>query len=161
MDFPTEPLICSPMKIRPDWIDYNGHLNMAYYGVIFDLSSDEIFARLGMGPDYRANRGFTTYSAEFHICYLREVKQGDEVHCSFQLIDHDEKRFHFYQEMFHADGWLAATGEGLGLNIDISGPRVAPMPADIQANFAELSRAHSGLPRPERVGRGIGIRRKS
>lgn len=154
------PFLSDPKEINPEWIDYNGHLNMAYYNVLFDRGVDEVWTALGFGPDYRQTRGFSTFSAEFHVCYLRELHLGDKVRVSFQLLAHDEKRFHFYQELIHEDGWVSATGEGLALHIDMSGPRVAPMPDDILANVAALARDHATLPRPERVGRQMGIPNK-
>lgn len=153
------PFVSSLAAVRPEWIDYNGHLNMAYYGVLFDTFGDEIYDLIGFGAQYAASSGHTTYSAEAHICYLRELHDGDQVYCHIHLIDFDEKRFHFYQELFHAEGWCAATCESLGLHIDRSGPRVAPMPASIQSALAALHAAHSQLPRPDRVGRRIAIPR--
>jgi acyl-CoA thioester hydrolase len=155
------PFVSSLMDIEKEWIDYNGHLNMAYYNVLFDRCVDEAFLVLGMGPDYARDRRLTTYTAEFQVCYLRELHLGSRVRCTFQLLDHDEERFHTYQELRHEDGWIAATGESLGLHIDMSGPRVAPFPADIAANFDAMRQAHSALPRPERAGRAIGIPRKA
>lgn len=149
------------MDIQPEWIDYNGHLNMAYYSVLFDRSVDEAFLAMGLGPDYAKTRRHTTYSAEFHICYVRELHLGSRVRGSFQLVDHDEKRLHCYQELFHEDGWLAATGETLVLHIDMSGPKVAPFPPDVAEKVAAMRAAHAGLPRPGRAGRGIGIARKT
>lgn len=149
------------MEIQPEWIDYNGHLNMAYYSVLFDRSVDEGFLAMGLGPDYAKTRRHTTYSAEFHICYVRELHLGSRVRSSFQLLDHDDKRLHCYQELFHEDGWLAATGETLVLHIDMAGPKVAPFPPDVAAKVATMRAAHAGLPRPERAGRSIGIRRKA
>ena len=156
---PSAPFMSREMSIEPAWIDYNGHLNMAYYSVLFDRSADEAFEAMGFGPAYAAERKLTTYTAEFHICYLRELHLGDVVRSSFQLIDHDEKRFHSYQELHHADGWLAATAESLTLHVDMTGPKVVPFPADIAERVAGMRAAHAGLPRPERVGRSIGIRR--
>lgn len=153
----TAPFLSAPMEIKPDWIDYNGHLNMAYYNVLFDHGVDEIWTALGFGPDYREARNLSTFTAEFHVCYLRELHLGAKVRVSFQLLAHDEKRFHFYQELIHEDGWVSATGEGLALHIDMSGPRVAPMPADILANVATLATRHAALPIPERVGRKMGV----
>ena len=153
------PFHSSPKHVRPEWIDYNGHLNMAYYTVLFDTSVDEIYEEIGFGPDYAKNHGHTTYTAEFHICYVRELHEGDEVYVTTQLIAYDEKRFHTYQELYHADGWLAATGEALALHIDMSGPRVAPMPDHILANFKAIHAAHSVLPMPERASKSIGIPR--
>lgn len=154
------PFRSSVMKIRPEWIDYNGHMNMAYYAVLFDEGADEIYPSIGFGPDYQKT-GFTTYTAEFHICYLRELHLNDAVTVTLQLLDYDEKRFHTYQEIWHEDGWCAATGEAMGLHVDQSGPNVAAMPPSILARVKELHEAHKGLPRPERAGRRIGIARRA
>ena len=153
------PFMSSVMEIQHDWIDYNGHLNMAFYNVLFDRCGDEAYELLGFGPDY-AQRGFTTYTAEFHLSYVRELHLGDKVRVSLQLIDHDTSKFHTYQEIHHVDGWLAATGEALGLHIDRSGPRVAPFPPDIAERVAAMKAAHDPLGWPERAGRSVGIRRK-
>ncbi len=154
------PFISKPMAVEEQWLDFNGHLNMAFYNVLFDRGVDQIFEQLGFGPEYRTRTGNTTFSAEFHLCYLRELHLGDQVTASFQLLDHDAKSFHFYQKLTHSDGWVSATGEGIGLHIDQSGPKVAPMPDDILARFQSLKTAHNTLPRPDRVGRVMGIRGK-
>jgi acyl-CoA thioesterase FadM len=104
----TAPFVSSVMEIQPDWIDYNGHMNMAFYTVLFDRCADEAYEPLGLGPDYAQTRRCTTYTAEFHVCYLRELHLSDRVTSTFQLLDHDEKRFHVFQELRHVDGWLAA-----------------------------------------------------
>ena len=153
------PFRSSQMIVRPEWIDYNGHMNMAYYAVIFDEAADEIYPFIGFGPDYQQT-GFTTYTAEFHICYLRELHLNDKVTVTLQLMDFDEKRFHTYQEIWHEDGWCAATGEAMGLHIDQAGPRVAVMPAAIQTQLGKLRDAHRTLPQPKRAGRRIGIPHK-
>ena len=148
------------MTVQPDWIDYNGHLNMAYYNVLFDRGSDELFEHFGYSADSIQAKGFSTFSAEYHVCYLRELHEGDQVYVTSQLLDMDEKRFHFYQELHHESGWLSATGEGLGLSIDLSGPRVAPLPAPTYAAMQEVLNRHANLPYPERAGRRIGIPKK-
>lgn len=153
------PFRSSVLTVKPDWIDYNGHLNMAYYSVLFDLCADEIYNQMGFGPDYHAKTGNTTYVAEFHVAYIRELHVNDPVTVTFQLVDYDAKRFHSYQEIYHQDGWLAATGEALTLHVDQSGPRVAPMPTSVLERVAALHAAHAALPKPERVGASIGIRR--
>ncbi|WP_299849575.1 thioesterase family protein [uncultured Roseovarius sp.] len=148
----------SLQQIEPGWIDYNNHLNMGYYTVIFDRAADEAFATLGFGPTYIAAQNHTTFSAEFHVRYLRELKRGDRVRSSFRILDHDEKRFHSFQELFHEDGWLAATGEGMTLHIDLSGPRVAPMPAAIYSRIAQMKAQTADLPTPNGAGAKIGLR---
>ena len=148
------------MPVEADWIDYNGHLNMAYYNVLFDRGADELFEVFGFGPDYREQTNHTTFSAEFHVCYLRELHEGDQVYVTSQLLDFDEKRFHFYQELHHSDGWLSATGEGMGLHVDLGGPRVAPMPDQAFAAMQAMKAQHDELAWPERAGRTIGIKRR-
>ncbi|MEP1352686.1 MAG: thioesterase family protein [Tateyamaria sp.] len=156
----TAPFRSSIMTVRPEWIDYNGHLNMAYYNVLFDQCADDVYEQIGFGPDYHQTTGNTTYVAEFHLAYVRELHVNDPVIVTFQLIDFDAKRFHSYQEIWHQDGWLAATGEALTLHVDQSGPKVAPMPDDILNKVRTLADEHSSLPRPSAVGASIGIRRK-
>lgn len=156
------PFVSRPMTIEKDWIDYNGHLNMAYYNVLFDRCSDDAFELMGMGPAYAKERRLTIYTAEVHVCYVQEIHLDHRLSVTFQLIDHDDKRLRFYQEIRHAEeGWLAATSEQLALHVDMAGPKVAPFPPDILARVEALRAAHAGLPMPERAGRAIGIRRKS
>ncbi|MEL7258814.1 MAG: thioesterase family protein [Pseudomonadota bacterium] len=159
MSDPT-PFMSTLHTIEPDWIDYNNHLNMGYYTVLFDRGADEAYAALGFGPDYAEERGLTTYTAEFHIRYLRELKLGDKVRIAFRIVDHDEKRFHSYQEMYHEDGWKAATGESMVLHVDMTGPKVAPMPEDILNNVTAMALAQSDLPRPEELSAAISLQRK-
>lgn len=157
----SAPFVSKPMDIEKDWIDYNGHLNMAYYNVLFDRCSDEAFEAMGMGLDYVKGRRLTIYTAEVHVCYVQELHLDHKVRVSFQLIDHDEKRLRAYQEIRHVDGWLAATSETLSLHVDMSGPKVAPFPTDVLAKVEAMRAAHSALPMPERAGRSIGIPRKT
>ncbi len=153
----TSPFMSSFQEIDPAWIDYNNHLNMGYYTVIFDRAADEAFEALGFGPGYIAAHNHTTFSAEFHVRYLRELKLGDRVRSSFRLLAHYEKRFHSFQELIHEDGWLAATGEGMTLHVDLSGPRVAPMPPGILDRVSAMAEEHVHLPLPEGVGNRIGM----
>ncbi|MER8529012.1 thioesterase family protein [Mesorhizobium sp. M0814] len=154
------PFVSRAMDIEEAWIDYNGHLNMAYYNVLFDRCSDEAFEMMGMGPDYVKERRLTIYTAEVHVCYVQELHLDHKVTISFQLLDHDEKRLRAYQEIRHLDGWLAATSETLSLHVDMAGPKVAPFPADVLARVKAMRAAHAALPMPERAGRSIGFRRK-
>jgi acyl-CoA thioester hydrolase len=154
------PFVSRVMTVDPAWTDYNGHMNMAYYNVLFDQCADEVYTALGIGLAYVEARRLTMYTAEIHVCYVRELHEGEEVTVTFHLLDHDQKRLHVYQEIHHADGWLAATSESLNLHIDMSGPKVAPFPADILPGIQAFRAAHAGLPTPERAGRRVGIVRK-
>ncbi len=156
------PFVSSTMQVEPEWIDYNGHMNMAYYHVLFDRAVDEAFAIAGLGRDYVEAHEASFFTAEVHTLYRRELKVHDPVRVTLQLIGFDEKRLHFYQEMRHArDGWIAATSENLCLHVDMASRKVMPFPGDILGNLAVMKAAHARLPRPQAMGRVIGLAAKA
>ena len=156
------PFLSSIMEIEPQWIDYNGHLNMAYYNVMFDRAIDELWLVLGIGPDYKKSRNNSTFTAECHVRYLREIHLGDPVQISVFLLGADEKRLHTFQEMRHAtEGWLSATSENLTMHVDMGLRKTAPFPSDVRATIDGVVRAHALLPRPDGVGRSVGMPVKS
>ena len=154
------PLICPRERVIEDWIDYNGHLNMAYYNVIFDRGVDHFYDLLNVGAAYASSGVGSCFTLEVHLHYVQELKLGDEVEVRLQLLDFDHKRLHYYQEMYHcADGYLAATSEQIALHVDMTSRRSAPFPADVTNKLSDVLEAHQGLPRSERIGHSIGIRR--
>lgn len=155
------PFVSSVMRVEPQWIDHNGHLNMAYYHVLFDRATDEVFSLVGINQDYLETRNGSSFTAECHILYKRELTENDVVRVTAQLIDFDDKRLHYYLEMRHAnEGWLAATSENMALHIDMLDRKVAPFPADILANLALMKAAHGLMPVPATIGRIIGMPKK-
>jgi acyl-CoA thioester hydrolase len=135
---------------------------MAFYHVMFDRAVEEAFMLLDLGADYLAERGGTTFAAECHVHYRQEVKPEMPMRITIQLVDYDEKRVHLYMEMRHAnEGWLAATSENLYLHVDVASRKVIPFPADILENIATMKQAHSSLPRPDALGRMMGIPKKA
>ena len=151
------PVIAPARELDPSWLDYNGHLNMAYYHVLFDKAVDQVFDQLGCGPGYLVARNMSFFTAETHVCYVRELKPDAIVSASTQLVDFDSKRIQLFQELRHVDGWLSATCESMLLHIDMNGPKAMAMPDEILATVARMAEAHKHLPRPERAGRSIGI----
>ncbi len=155
------PLVLHQGKIKRDWIDYNGHMNVAYYVLVFDNATDALLDYLGMDEDYRKKTGFTTYVLEAHVTYDRELKENDPVRVETQLLDFDAKRLHYFSQMFHgAEGFLAATTEIMLMHIDSRGPKAAPMTDDVLERVESVMAAHRELPRPPQAGRVIGIRRR-
>ena len=152
------PFVSSPMRVEKQWIDYNGHLNMAYYHVLFDRAVDEVYELLGVGADYLKTHNHSTFTAEVHICYLRELHEGDPVRVTFQLLGYDAKRFHYFEQLFHAtEGWVSATSENMTLHVDMAAKKVAPFPDTIMRSLAAMKAAHERLPRPEAAGRRIAM----
>src|SRR6202165_5519890 len=90
--FRPAPFLASVMQIEPQWIDYNGHLNMAYYNVMFARAIDQLWRQLGIGPGYMKERNGSTFTAECHVRYLREIHLGDPVQVSVLLGGGDAKR---------------------------------------------------------------------
>jgi acyl-CoA thioester hydrolase len=155
------PLVIEGLAVRPEWIDGNGHMNVGYYNVAFDQALDRACELVDLSWKYVERTGFSTFVLETHVTYQREVTQGDPLRFTFQLLDYDEKKFHYFLQMFHArEGFLSATSEQICIHVDLRTRRPAPMPAYSLERFAAIMAAHRPLPRPAEVGSVIGIRRK-
>ena len=158
--FPA-PFVSSVMRVEPAWIDYNGHLNMAYYHVLFDRAVDEAYEVIGIGLDYLKETKHSTFTAEAHVRYLRELRENDPVKVAFQLLDYDSKRIHFIEQLLHAEeGWLSATSENMTLHIDMTARKVVPFPDSVMQALARVKAAHGKLPVPDGVGRRIAMPRR-
>ena len=142
--------------VLPEWIDANGHMNLAYYVVLFDQATDLLYDELGVGPAYRQATGNSTFTAETHTLYEREVHVGDRVRVVPHLLGADAKRLHYFHEMFHAKGGhRVAAQELLALHIDMSVRRVTPFPDDLHARIQDAVREHARRELPNGVGRRI------
>jgi acyl-CoA thioester hydrolase len=145
-------------RVEPQWIDANGHLNMAYYVLIFDYATDAWFEWLGLGPAHRTAAGVTTFCLESHVTYQREVREGDPLRVTTRLLAFDAKRLHYFHEMSHAgEGYLAATNELMSLHVSQLSRRATPMATEILARLADVQTAHDVLPRAPQIGRVMGL----
>src|SRR5262245_2725099 len=152
------PIVSSVMRVESGWIDYNGHLNMAYYNVLFDRAVDEVFELLGCGVDYVRERKQSFFTAEVHLRYLRELHAEDRVRVTLQLLDFDAKRMHYFEQLFHAtEGWVSATSENMSLHVDMQAKRTVVLPPSIASALTHMKAIHSRLPRPEAAGRRIAM----
>jgi len=147
--------------VRPEWIDYNGHMNVAYYVAAFDEATDAFYEALGIGLSYKNQTDCSTFTLEGHITYDQEVMEGDELRFTTYLLDCDAKRVHYIHEMHHAEkGYLASTNELIGIHIDMNERRSKEFPPELQERLQAALAAHRPIPKPAQVGRVIGIRRK-
>ncbi len=145
-------------RVRPEWIDYNGHMNVAYYSVAFDHATDAFLEYVGFDDRHREAAGGTTFTAETHITYQREMWQGDPIVYETWLLGFDAKRLHYFHRMIHAEaGYLAATCECLSLHVDLRDRRVSPMPDEKHRRLGVLLDAHRDLPAPVEAGRAIRV----
>lgn len=158
MMFPA-PFVSAAMTVCGEWTDYNGHLNMAYYHVLFDTALDVVLPPLGLGAAVAGATGSSVFTAQAQVHYLRELNALDRVTVETRLIAHDAKRLHYVQTMRHADGWVAAINEAVLLHVDLTTRRVAPWPGTVASNIAAAVAAHAALPMPEQVGRRVSLTR--
>jgi len=142
--------------VLPEWIDANGHMNLAYYVVLFDQATDLMYDALGVGQNYRHTTGNSTFTVETHTLYEREVRLGERVRVVPHLLGADAKRLHYFHEMFHANNdHRVAAQELIALHIDMSARRVTPFPPELLARLKSVVRARGDGPLPKGVGRRI------
>lgn len=149
-------------RVLPEWLDYNGHLNVAYFVLIFDHGSDAFYPLIGLGKRYRERTGKSTFAVESHITYQRELSVNEEVKVTTQLLSFDTKRIHYFHSMWHAEkGVQIATLEQLALHVDLTTRKVEPMPEESQELLRQFWEKHKHLPRPKEVGSVMGVRSRS
>jgi acyl-CoA thioester hydrolase len=154
----SRPVIEMEAVVRPEWIDSNGHLNLAYYVVVFDLATDAFYAALGIGDAYREATGFSCFTAETHTLYEREVHLGDKLLVRAWLLGVDAKRVHYFHEMFHVEsGERSAVQELMALHIDMGIRRVAPFPAERAAALQRAVQDYAPATLPKGAGRRIAL----
>jgi acyl-CoA thioester hydrolase len=145
-------------EVLPEWIDMNGHMNLAYYTVLFDYAADLLFETIGIGRSYKDATGHGTFVVETHNLYERELLVGEQVRVASQIIGADNKRLHLAHEMFRlADGERAAMQELMFLSVDLARRRVVPFLPDAARCVAAAAAAHAQLRRPSWAGRGIAL----
>jgi acyl-CoA thioester hydrolase len=143
-------------EVLPEWIDANGHMNLAYYVVLFDFATDALFEAIGIGLKYKDATNHGTFVAETHNLYERELLVGERVRIATQILGSDSKRLHLAHEMFTlAGGQRAATQELMYLHIDLLARRVVPWLPEARERVAAAAAAHARLPRPDWAGRRI------
>ena len=151
MDFPRHEEV-----VRPEWIDSNGHMNLAYYVVIFDHATDLVFDTVDIGASYRGRTGNSCFVVETHTIYEQEVREGERVVVRSRMLAVDAKRLHLFHEMFRAQGGKrVAAQELMCLHVDMRTRRAAAWPVDTGLRLEEVVGASVAEPLPQGVGRRI------
>ncbi|MGU7773492.1 thioesterase family protein [Burkholderia sp. MR1-5-21] len=153
------PLTIYRDVVRPEWVDYNGHLRDAFYLLIFSFATDALLDRIGLDDAARKSRGRSVYTLETHINYLHEIKEGRRVRVDARVLAHDAKRLHLYLELF-ADGLdePVSASEQMMLHVDTrDGAKSAPFDADVAEQVAALHALQRESPPPAYAGRVIGL----
>ena len=119
-------VLLTTKKIIKEWTDYNGHMNLSYYILVFDIGAEVILSKFKMGEHSAKTTKKSTMVVETHTNYIKEVRESDEVIISLSHIDHDKKRLHYKLEMYEkSKNILSATTEVLALYINLDERKVS------------------------------------
>jgi acyl-CoA thioester hydrolase len=158
---PSPRLLCSHTdRVIPAWIDYNGHVNVAYYVVLMDRAMDGFLDHIGLNQAYLESEKKSAFALDVRIAYRRELFVDAPVRCLSQLFDYNAKRFQVGHYVTHAtEGWTAAYSEWVGAHIDMTTRKVSPMPQRTADKLAALLAVHKDIPRPAALARSFGLGR--
>ena len=143
-----------------DWMDYNGHMNIAYFGMAFDQAMDVWLEKSGIGRSYVKAAGGSMFVLQNHLHYLKEIREGEDMSITLQMLDLDEKRLHVFLRLHNGAGTVAATNELLAIHVDMSTRKSAPFPAEIATRLRDQLAEHAAIPRPRIAGHRIGTKAK-
>ncbi|MDH3473943.1 MAG: L-carnitine dehydrogenase [Rhodospirillales bacterium] len=151
------PLGLYETSVRPEWVDYNGHMSESFYLYAFGEASDALFRYIGIDESYRAD-GNSFYTVESHINYYREVSAGEPLRFTTQILGLDEKRLHFFHAMYHGEsGELLSVTEQMLLHVDTKAGRTCPIKPQVFEALSAIWQAHKDMPRPEQAGRRMEV----
>lgn len=146
--------------IKQEWIDYNGHMNMAYYVLLFDQALTNFLESLDLGLHYVRDNGKSLFALENHVTYQHELKQDDPVCVHFQLLDVDRKFIHYFMRLFHKDTPnVSATMEQISLHVNMETRMPARFQKEKYEELLEILKDHDKYENPREMGRSIAIRR--
>ncbi|MDQ8706409.1 thioesterase family protein [Streptomyces sp. LHD-70] len=156
---PEQALPLLHRTVRPEWIDYNGHMSEAFYVLVFGHATDAMMIEAGLHSAYRESSGCSLYTVESHIRYLNDVPEGAHLAVRTRILGAAAKKAHFVHELFVLDeaespvpegAEPVATSELLALHVDQQAGRTTPFPEDIQGRLASFTEAA-----PDWAGRSI------
>jgi len=143
------------VRVAPEWVDYNGHMNDAEYARVFSLGVEALMDAIGLDEAGRARHGYTLYTLETHLCYRREAHEGQPLSVEVTVLARDAKRLHVFFAMHDSEGTLLATSEQMLMGIDSDAGRPAPFPEAVAGVIETLPAAKGDW--PELAGRRIGL----
>ncbi|MCB2102507.1 MAG: thioesterase family protein [Rhodobacterales bacterium] len=143
-------------SVQPGWIDYNGHMNLAFYVLAFDHATDAVFEEFGVDEAYRRRTHQSIFVAETHVVYLDEALEGDHLLFATRILDHGDKKVRLFHDMYaEKSGALIATIELMILHVDLGARRVVPFPPEVLTRVEAMAAAQRDLPPPPQAGRAV------
>jgi carnitine 3-dehydrogenase len=157
---PSQPLCLVEGVVRPEWVDYNGHMTDWRYGQVFGDAMDVLYRRVGVDAAYRATKRMF-YTVESHVTHVAEIKVSEPFLVTTQILGVDEKRLRVFHRLHRRrDGRLIACGEQMHLHVDTAATRAVAMEPAVRAGLERIRAAHAALPAPAEAGRHIGQARQ-
>ena len=154
---PPQPLLVLQTQVRPEWIDYNGHLTDSRYVQIFGNGVDALYRKIGADAAYRA-AGKMFYTVECHVVHLGEAKVGEPLYLTTQILSLDAKRLHLFHRLHRSsDNALLATGEQMHLHVDTAAAKASPMDPAVYHALHVIAQTQASLPAPPQAGRRIAM----
>lgn len=146
--------------VLPEWIDYNGHMNDAYYVVAFSQAIDAFMLHIGLDETFREEQSVSIYTLQSMVTYLKEVAEAEPIIIQGQLLESDNKKLRLFMTMYHGQTHdELATMETLLLHMDMQAHRAAPFLEKTQSLVNNIQAAHNLLETPANAGKAIAIRR--
>tara|TARA_S200000501_G_C20744896_1_gene709053 strand:+ start:377 stop:859 length:483 start_codon:yes stop_codon:yes gene_type:complete len=146
--------------VQNNWVDYNGHMNVAYYVLVFDHATDALLDFAGLNHTHREKTQNSVFVVESHLTYEKEVMEGDELRVTTQILDIDAKRLHIFHRMHLIDSNdLVATNELMILSVNLTTRKVSPFADKEATNLNKIMVSQKLIPSPLQAGQRIGIRK--
>lgn len=157
----TEPFRTFETRIKHEWIDDFGHMNVAHYTTVCDQATWAFWNLVNDGQQLNERESHEYVILESHVHFINEVVEDDPVHVTTQLIGHDDKRFILFHRMWRdTDGALSATNEVKGLAFNLAERRIESFLPEVRDRFADILTVHQTLDAPEQAGLGIALKRR-
>ena len=156
VELPADGLVITRLEVLPEWLDYNGHMNVAYYIAAFDLAIEDLKATYGLDAAYREAHRRSTVALESHITYQQEAHLGEALRIESRILGTDGRRLHVAQAMYR-DTTLLATQEALSVSFDLDARRSCFFDPSLRARIEALQVAQAAAGIPSWVGRRIGL----
>ena len=152
------PIVVCHETVQSNWIDYNGHMNVAYYLMIADRGMEAFCSYIGIGEAYKRETNKSTFALDTRCVYLREVLVNTRIRVSAQLIEYDQKKFHVSLELTHdEENWCSAISEWVLVHVDLATRKSEPLPQYVTTTLQEIMDAHNSLPRHKVLERPFGL----
>lgn len=156
LGWPMAGICIAWATVGEDWLDYNDHMNVAFYLKAFDEASEQLTCVIGMGAEYTRSTGNSWVALESHIGFQQEARLGERLRIETRVVGVAGRKMHVAQEMYR-DDTLLATHEQLGLHFDTVARRASAFPETVFDKLRQLRDLQAARPPLRWLGRSIGL----